>query len=198
MERHRANAGRSKAAAVQYGDGLMMAMLVAKPVRRKNLVGTRVGEHLTKSPSGHYELHFAAHETKAKHAIVADLPAGLTPYIDYWLDTARPLLLGDGHSSAMWLTTNATDMAPETAYGRFCRATSEELGVRINPHLVRGIAATGIAIAMPEEAGIIPMVLDHRSDQTSRQHYNLADALSASARYVDVMQKLRRRSGKNG
>lgn len=85
----------------------------------------------------------AANETKTKQAIVADLPATLTPYIDYWLQVARPVLLGDGRSDFMWLTTIGTRMAIDTAYSRFCRATKKELGVRINPHLVRDIIATG-------------------------------------------------------
>ena len=153
MERNRVLAGQHKTAAIRYSDGLMMAALAAKPIRRRNLVGTRIGEHLKRSPSGHYELRFAAQETKTKQAIVADLPATLTPYIDYWINVARPVLLGSGQSDAMWLTTTGTNMACETAYTRFCRATNEELGVRINPHLVRDIVATGIAITMPEFGG---------------------------------------------
>lgn len=38
-----------------------------------------------------------AHETKTKQAVFADLPASLTPHLDYWLDTARPVLLGRKH-----------------------------------------------------------------------------------------------------
>jgi hypothetical protein len=84
-------------------------------------------------------------------------------------------------------------MAIDTGYARFCKATREELGVRINPHLVRDIVATGIAVEMPEAVGITPAILDHRSDQTARQHYNLADQLSASARYIAKVE-IRRRS----
>ena len=88
-------------------------------------------------------------------------------------------------------------MAIQTAYDRFCRATKQELGKRINPHLVRDIVATGIAVSMPESVRITPMVLDHRTEQTSRHYYNLADALSASARYVDRLEELRRRALKS-
>ena len=194
MERNLAPAKGNKAAAIRYGDGLMMAMLAAKPVRRKNLLGTHVGEHLTKAASGNYEWRFAALETITKQAVLADLPASLTPYLDYWLDTARPVLLGHRQSNSLWITTLATSMAIDTAYGRFCRATAQELGKRINPHLVRDIVATGIALSLPESVRITPMVLGHRNDQTSRRHYKLAGALSASARYVDRLEELRRRA----
>jgi hypothetical protein len=197
MERNRKLTEHNKAAAIRFGDGLMMAMLAAKPVRRKNLVGTRVGEHLTKAANGNYEWRFASHETKTKQAVFADLPASLTPYLDFWIDTVRPMLLGQSGSSSLWVTTIGTSMAIDTAYGRFCRATTQELGKRINPHLVRDIVATGIAVSMPEAVGITPMVLDHRNDQTSKRHYNLANALSASTRYVDKLEGLRRRALKN-
>ena len=172
----------------------MMAMLAAKPVRRKNLFATRIGVHLRKLSAGLYEWRFEAHETKTKERICALLPASLTPYLDFWLTTARPLLLGSGQADALWLTTKGGAMAADTGYSRFCRATHEELGVRINPHLVRNIVATGVAIAMPEDVGITPMLLDHRSDQISQQYYNLADQLSASARYVILLDRLRHRT----
>lgn len=194
MQRNQALAKESKAAAIRYGDGLMMAMLAVKPVRRKNLVGTRIGEHLKKTARGTYEWRFAACETKSKQSIAVDLPATLTQYLDYWLATARPVLLGCNQSDSLWVTMIGTNMAIDTAYGRFCRATRQELGKRINPHLVRDIVATGIAVSMPESVRIIPMVLDHRTDQTSKDHYNLADAFSASVRYADTLEELRRRA----
>jgi hypothetical protein len=85
-------------------------------------------------------------------------------------------------------------MAIDTGYARFCKAAREELGVRINPHLVRDIVATGIAVEMPEAVAITPAILDHRSDQTARQYYNLADQLSASARYNAKIDSRRRRA----
>jgi hypothetical protein len=197
MDRNRVLAKENAAAAIRYSDGLMMAMLAAKPVRRKNLLATRIGEHLTKVANGNYEWRFAAHETKTKQEVLAELPASLTPHIDFWIDTVRPVLLGHGQSDSFWITTVGTRMAIHTAYGRFCRATAQELGKRINPHLVRDIVATGIAVSMPESVCITPMVLDHRNDQTSRRHYNLADALSASARYLVRLEELRRRARKS-
>jgi hypothetical protein len=38
---------------------------------------------------------------------------------------------------------------------------------------------------MPEDVRMTPFLLDHRSDRTVGEHYNLADGLSASARYLE-------------
>ncbi len=195
MERHRSMSIKDPSAAIMFSDGLMMAMLAAKPVRRRNFFRTRIGVHLRKSSNGIYEWKFEAHETKTREPICAALPHTLTPYLDFWIETVRPVLLGNRQGHALWLTTTGSNMAIDTGYGRFCRATHEELGVRVNPHMVRSIVATGVAIEMPDAVGITPMLLDHRSDQISRQYYNLADQLSASARYLEQLEKLRIRTG---
>ena len=191
MDRYRES--RDKTAAIRYSDGLIMAMLAAKPVRRKNLFETRIGVNLRKRSDGVYEWRFEAHETKTRERTCAELPASLVAYLDHWLGSVRAVLQGSGQSDAMWLTTRGTEMAIDTGYWRFCKATREELGVRINPHAVRDIVATGIAVEMPEAVGITAAILDHRSDQTAMEHYNLADQLSASARYITKIESLRHR-----
>jgi hypothetical protein len=191
MERHQEDAQSNKAAAAKYGDGLMMAMLAVKPVRRKNLTGTKLGTHLIKLQDGAYRWQFTAHETKTHQPIAADLPPTLTPFIDCWIESVRPVLLAGATSDAFWITVKGTGMASDTVYSRFCKATFEELGVRINPHLMRDIVATGIAIAMSEKAAIIPAMLDHGSSESSMGYFKLADAVSASARYLEVLEARR-------
>ena len=195
MERCRAEAPYSKKAAAVFGDGLMMAMLAVKPVRRRNVAGTKLGRNLIKLPVGVYRWQFTAEETKTHQPISADLPRILSLFIDYWLEKVRPILLAGATSDALWITVKGTGIATDTVYSRFCRATQEELGVRINPHLMRDIVATGIAIAMPEDVAIIPMILDHLKSDTAMEHYNLADSLSASTRYVEVLKHRRGQAG---
>jgi hypothetical protein len=74
MDRHRMSAITETASALRFSDGLMMAMLAAKPVRRKNLFGTRIDVNLKRLSSAAYEWHFESHETKTKERISALLP----------------------------------------------------------------------------------------------------------------------------
>jgi integrase/recombinase XerD len=122
------------------------------------------------------------------------MPERLTPYIDHWLEHHRALLLAGGQADALWLTFRGTAMGRAAVYERFCSATEQELGVRINPHAVRHIVATGVAIALPEAVQMTPYLLDHRSDRTATEHYNLADGLSASARYLQCLEMRRQRA----
>ena len=84
-------------------------------------------------------------------------------------------------------------MSQAGVYERVCLATKRELGVRINPHTFRHIVATSIAITMPEDVRMTPFLLDHRSERTVTEHYDLADSVAASARYLEQLE-LRRRN----
>jgi integrase/recombinase XerD len=150
-----------------------------------NLVGTR------------YVWQFGPLETKTGEAIRAALPERLTPYVDRWLEHHRPIALAGRQTDALWVTFRGTAMGRAAVYKRVCIATEQELGMRINPHAVRHIVATGVALALPEAVELVPYLLDHRGDRAATEYYNLADALSASARYLQSLEE-RRRQALNG
>lgn len=186
-------ATRDRIAAVCFGDGLMMAMLAAKPMRLKNVVGTQVGVHFLRTASGTFEWRFGKKDTKGRKRSQAEMPPSLLPFFDHWLSNVRPFLLEGRIHDAMWVTTLGDPMARTTVYGRFCKATREELGVRINPHATRDIAATSIAVSMPQDVRMIPFILDN-DDRTAQEHYNLADSLSASKYYLERLELRRRQA----
>jgi integrase len=182
--------------ALYYSDGLRTAMLVAKPVRLRNLAGTQLGKNLLRVDDV-YRWTFAATETKTGEVIDALLPPRLTPYIERWITHYRRLLLQGAESDAMWISIKGSPMGRADVYERVCITTRQELGVRINPHAFRHIVATGVAIALPEEVRLTPFLLDHRTERTVQEHYNLADSLSASSRYLQHLD-LRRRKALDG
>jgi integrase/recombinase XerD len=171
-------------------------MLVAKPVRLRNLVATTIGKNLIKVGDV-YRWTFEAVETKTAEVIDALLPQRLTPYIDRWIGHHRRLLLGPTASDALWISIKGKAMGRAAVYERVCIVTKEELGIRINPHAFRHIVATGVAIAIPEEVRLTPFLLDHRTERTVQEHYNLADSLSASSRYLQRLE-IRRRQALDG
>jgi integrase/recombinase XerD len=193
MERLEAKAITDPVSGVAFGDGLMMAMLAANPVRLKNVHGSRSGVHVVQTAGGNYECRFSPSETKNRERVQAELPASLTRFIERWLNAVRPFLLGANNHDAMWMTSRGNPMSRPWIYSRFCNATEEELGVRINPHAVRHIAATSIAVSMPASAKIIPFVL-HNDARTAQEHYNLADQLSASYQYLRGLEQRRQQA----
>jgi hypothetical protein len=60
-------------------------------------------------------------------------------------------------------------------------------------HDMRRAAATFIAMDMPDKVGLIPGVLQQAKPEVGEQHYNLANAVTASIRYADAMASLKDR-----
>lgn len=193
MRRALENMETDPRAAMTFEDGLIIAMTTAHPVRLKNLQSTRIGVHLMRTSLGSYRWYFDKSETKSHREIEADMPASLAPFIDQWLGKVRPRLLGVQDHDAMWVTSHGDAMSRNTVYARLCAATEQEIGVRIYPHAIRHIAATSIAVSMPESVRMIPFIL-HNDDRTVQAHYNLADQLSASYQHVQRLEVRRQQA----
>jgi integrase len=178
---------------VAWGDGLMMSKRAANPIRLRNEHASRIGIHIIRTAAGNYQCRYDKSETKNRERLQTDLPDSLTGYMERWLREVRPFLLRGKNHDAMWVTSLGDPMSRTTIYTRFCDATEEELDVRINPHATRHVAATSIAVSMPESVRMIPFILNN-DDRTAQQHYNLADGLSASIRYLQSLERRRQQA----
>ena len=87
----------AKPAAIQYRDGLMLALLSLWPIRRRSLAALTVSRHIEFDESGVNILLYAA-DTKGKRAETFRVPMLLVPYLRRYVDDIRPRLLGRGRS----------------------------------------------------------------------------------------------------
>jgi len=76
---------------IRYRDGLIIALLIACPVRIKNLANLVIGQHLVFDGDA-YRLKLSAAETKTGRPYLGSVPPELTPYIDGWLQVRRASL----------------------------------------------------------------------------------------------------------
>lgn len=77
-ERQSDGVGRHQAAS--YRDGLIIALLAARPFRISNFASIEIGRHLVKQGDGFF-IRFAASETKTRKALEAGFPAALIDYL---------------------------------------------------------------------------------------------------------------------
>lgn len=179
-----------------YRDGLMIALMITRPLRLGNFSALTINRHLHRLGDT-YTLAIPAREVKTRRPIEMELPIRLTPALDRYIQAYRPQLQarqgrwwrGDP-GKALWISEDGTAMAAKNIAARICRRTQQHFGIAINPHLFRDIAATSIAIQDPSHVGIIQPVLGHADAATAETYYNQSRGLEAARKFQVAVGEL--------
>lgn len=185
-----------------FRDGLLIALLAARPVRRDNLASIEIGRHLVRHAGG-YALQFDGAETKNRRPIDVPIPVALVPHVERYLSHYRPFLTRPtGHwrgkralnspGNRLWISSYGTAMSQGAIYDRVTKLTEARFGRALSPHLFRDCAATSIAIEDPAHVQMTPNMLGHASLATSEKHYNHARSLQATRSLQQRILVLRR------
>lgn len=168
--------------ALQWRDGIMIAMLICCPVRIANLVSIEIGTHLF-FDHDRYRLRFPERETKTKEAYESELPAELTPWIDDYLKIHRTELLAKAKrpsfTSRLWIDRWGKPMGEASVRTQIEKRTLDAFGRRIWPHLFRTIAATGVVDHAPDQIEIAPDLLGHATLATTSKYYILSRGMQS-------------------
>jgi site-specific recombinase XerD len=176
--------------AITYRDGLMIALLAARPIRRRNLAAIRIGKELQKV-GDHWCLIFEARQTKQSRYMEFPLPRELTLYIGAYLRDYRKRLLGHDRHEYLWVSARGGRLVAGQIYHLITKRTAAEFGNPINPHLFRDCAATTLARRDPEHINVAASVLGHAGLRTTEKHYNQARMIDAARKYQRELQRLR-------
>ena len=149
-----------------YRDGLIVALLAARPLRLRNFVALELGRHLVRAGEG-WRLVIPGAETKTGRPLELPFPAVLVPALERYLAVHRPVLAarpgrGQGQAgAALWLSAEGGPLS-EVTLGFLVKArTRAAFGRAVNPHLFRDAAATSVAIEDPARVRIAAQVLGH-------------------------------------
>ena len=182
--------------AMQFRDGLIIALLAARPLRLKNLTGLSLEHSLVRRGEGWW-IDIPAAETKTREPIEMPWPEALNAALATYLGEYRPFLgrlrnrWTRPAGNALWISTHGSPLCQTAVYETITGRTESAFGRPINPHLFRDCAATTIAIADPQHVRIAAKVLGHRSLATTGRHYNQAQTIDAARRYQDFLVGLR-------
>ena len=191
--------------AVRYRDGLMMCLLAARPLRRRNFAAIEIGRHLVQQGDSFW-IRFESNETKTHQPIEVPFPLDLVSSLGRYLSHFRPFLLArtgrwsrasDGAANALWVSMDGSAMTEIAIYFRIMKLTRAKFGHVVNMHLFRDCAATSTAIEDPKHAHINKSILGHATLRSSERYYNHARTLEAMRRHQAQILRLRRllRSG---
>jgi integrase/recombinase XerD len=186
-----------------YRDGLLIALLAARPLRIRNLAQLALDRNVVRRGEAWW-IEIEAAQTKTRQRFELPWPQGLASHLEYYLSEIRPVLAArqgrwTRHAGdALWLSTDGSPMSIKTIYERIIINTEAALGQRINPHLFRDCAATSVAIEDPEHVGIASQLLGHRRVSTTERYYNQARAVEACRQLQDFLISLRQRPSRWG
>lgn len=193
---HSERSGSTRRQACHYRDGLAIALLAARPLRRRNLAGLQIDQSFVRQGSGWW-IDIPAAETKTKVPIRMPLGAELSAAVDHYLDVHRPVLeQRKGYwckdiGAALWVSSHGSPMTEMALYDRIMKVTEALLGRSINPHLFRDCAATSIAVDDPEHVFTAASLLGHTSLKTVERYYNQASNRNAAQSYQKHLIRLR-------
>ena len=183
---------------VRYRDGLIISLLAARPLRRRNIAGLLLDEHVRRIGRRWWIL-VPAEETKTRSALELPFPDNLVDHLERYLEVHRPALLrhcgriSDDYCRAgpLWISSRTGKaLSGHTMNLQVGEHTRMAFGRRVNLHLFRHCAATSVAIRDPEHVEIIIAILGHRCYETQERHYNLARSVEAAEDYHRCLDRV--------
>lgn len=185
--------------ALDFRDGLALALLALRPLRRANFVGLRLGQHLVQRGQVWWLL-IDGPETKTGTPIEVPWPSGLHDALAAYLRRWRHVLLErapfcrSGLPTAtdqLWISVNGRALDPQGLFDLARKRTRAAFGRGLSPHLFRDCAATSIAVEDPAHILIASQLLSHRSIATTERHYNQARSVEAARAWQATLARLR-------
>jgi len=183
--------------AVAYRDGLVIALLAARPLRLRNLAALELDRHLVRAGEG-WRLVIPGAETKTGRPLELPFPSALVPALERYLAVHRPVLAvaqgrrGQGQAgAALWLSAAGGPLSAGTLAFHVTELTRAAFGRSVSPHLFRDCAATSLALEDPTHVRLAAQVLGHAAFATTEKHYNLARSQEAATSWHQTLDGLR-------
>ena len=178
------------AKATAYRDGLMIALLASRPLRRANFAALEVGSTFLRVGLG-YTIAVPGSSAKGGEDLEYSTPDFLASHLREYLDRIRDLFPGAQQHQALWPSAKGGGLTGDGMYQLISRRTKEAFGFEIHPHLFRDIAATAIARSAPESMSVARDLLGHARLDTTNRYYDQSKCLNASRRLGTIISELR-------
>jgi integrase/recombinase XerD len=181
----------SKAHALEYRDGLVIALLALIPLRSRTLVALRIGKHLMKT-GDFWVLDIPAADTKTRRPLDYPISKELCTRIDLYLARFRRRIPGTDTHTGLWASNKRRPMSAIAIYNAVRRRTKKALGFEVNLHRFRHAAASLWSIRDPVNVRGAKDLLGQASFGITERHYIMAQSRLAGralAYAVDAARK---------
>lgn len=183
--------GTARDRATLFRDGLIITVLVHRPLRSRNFHSLRIGKELHRQAETWF-LAIDKSETKSGNYFATFWPVALAQAMEHYISVHRPALLASSRKNLpptdiLWISNHGTPMTASAIAFQVKSRTEVHFGKPINPHSFRHLAATTIATANPEGVMDIQGVLGHASPAAGEKYYNKAKMVDAGRRYQQTL-----------
>ena len=170
----------------------MLELLLHMPVRVKNLASLDLERHVTRAAhDGMWRIAIPADEVKNEQPIDCVLNAESSGLLATYVTRFRPVLQV-APSTALFISQSGRRKGEHALSRQFAAFIKRELGLTINPHLMRHLAALTYLEDCPGDYETVRQLLAHRQIATTITFYAAgAETTSALARYDDVLARRR-------
>jgi site-specific recombinase XerD len=178
--------------ALEAAVAVVVALLLAAPVRMANLAALRLDVHVLRTRTardGVWHLVLAAHETKNQEPREYQLGPETVAVLQEYLARYRPRLAAPGNDYIF--PSSRGHKATGTLGPALSKQIFRRTGLDMNPHLFRHLAAKLILEATPGAYGIVQDVLGHRDAATTRSHYAGSETAAAARHFDAVVRQTR-------
>jgi len=190
--------------ASRYRDALALGLLAQRPLRRRNISGLILGQHLTLE-RGIWYCNIPDNETKDGSPISFALPEDerfCAAFTHYLLVSRQRLLRGPALTTdhlqditgPLWISTRGRAMKSHAFYYAITRISDALLGAPLYPHLLRDCAASALSSDAPEYILAASRILGHRDLATTLGHYEQSSMLAAGANLASTMEALQQQA----
>jgi integrase/recombinase XerD len=166
----------SKLAAMEYRDGLLIALLALFLPRRRTVTAIQIGKQLVRAGEL-WALEIPPEDTKNKQALDFSISADMSRRIDVFLQDFRVHLPGADRHNGLWASNKRRPMSHSAIYDAVRRRTKKAFGFAVNLHQFRHAAGCFWSIQDPVNVRGVKDLLGHASfEKTTEKHYMMGQS----------------------
>jgi len=182
----------SIAHALDFRDGLIIALLALIPLRRRTLAALRIGKHLVRS-GDLWALDIPAKDIKTKRSLEYPISPELSGRIDLYINQFRCRIPSAGAHDYLWTSRRGgRQMHDGAIYHTIRGRTREALGFPVNVHQFRRAAPTLWSSRDPANVRGSKDLLGHTTFNTTEKYYIMAQSRVAGRVLARAIERAKR------
>jgi site-specific recombinase XerD len=185
--------------ALRVRDLMLVTVCTCTALRLKNLLGLTLGRSIFRHGGG-FEIRYGAGALKNRRQITIRLMAEVTPHLDLYIGTYRPIIIGSRDDSGgipLWVSRKGKPLDNQAAEKIFKAITAQVQGWAANPQSFRHSAVTALVSHDARSIEAAAALLGHGDTTTTSTYYDLSESEAARSKWRMLVERYRPSNGRH-